>query len=198
LQTICLWVPFFMAFGLLAFTTIWTPALLQQGGMSASATGMVVGLGGFGALLGMATAGRLIDRFGALRVLTPAFILGAAAVAALGVEAPSVAYAATVLGLSGIFIGGGASGAIALAALTYPTAIRSTGIGWAMGMGRLGQVVSPLVAGAMLAAGFGGGQIMPSMAIAALVAAGFVVLLGLAGRRSATAALATPNPLPNR
>jgi AAHS family 4-hydroxybenzoate transporter-like MFS transporter len=98
------------------------------------------------------------------------------------------------MALIGLFVGGGASGAIALAALTYPTAIRSTGIGWAMGMGRLGQVVSPLVVGAMLAAGLGTGQIMPIMGIFALVAAAFVVILGVAARRSGPAALGTAMP----
>lgn len=194
LVTVCLWVPFFMAFGLLAFTTIWTPALLQQTGMSASDTGIVVGLGGIGALIGMASSGRLVDRFGAVRVLTPAFIVAAAAIVALGAPSPSLAYATIVLGLTGIFLGGGAAGAIALAALSYPTAIRSTGVGWAMGMGRLGQVASPLAAGALLGAGLGSTQIMPIMSIAALLAAASVTLVGLAARRHSGLTLAAAPP----
>jgi AAHS family 4-hydroxybenzoate transporter-like MFS transporter len=183
-----------MAFGILAFAVVWTPALLRQAGMSAGATGTVIALHGLGALIGMASAGRLVDRFGAVRVLVPAFVIGAACTAALGAAGASTAYAATVMALIGLFVGGGASGAIALAALTYPTAIRSTGIGWAMGMGRLGQVVSPLVVGAMLAARLGTGQIMPIMGIFALVAAAFVVILGVAARRSGPAALGTAMP----
>jgi hypothetical protein len=60
--------------------------------------------------------------------------------------------------------------------LSYATTIRALGIGWAMGMGRLGQVVSPLLVGCMLAFGRGSGQIVPIMGTAALVAALFVVI----------------------
>ena len=61
---------------------------------------------------------------------------------------------ATELFLIGLFVGMGGSGAIALAALTYPTAIRSTGVGWAMAMGRFGQVIAPLCAGLAVKGGW--------------------------------------------
>ncbi|MGB6964178.1 MAG: hypothetical protein WBD90_06745 [Xanthobacteraceae bacterium] len=56
--------------------------------------------------------------------------------------------------LIGLFIGMGGSGAIALAALTYPPAIRSSGVGWAMGVGRFAQVLAPLFVGFATAAGW--------------------------------------------
>jgi AAHS family 4-hydroxybenzoate transporter-like MFS transporter len=71
----------------------------------------------------------------------------------------------------------GSAGAIALSASIYPTAIRSTGIGLGMAMGRLGQVIGPLIAGALLSAGWTAGGIMLVIAIGSLVAAVFVAML---------------------
>src|SRR5207302_535867 len=55
-------------------------------------------------------------------------------------------------GMLGLSLGCGSSGLIVLAALFYPTQIRSTGVGWSMGMGRFGSFVGPLVVGALVAA----------------------------------------------
>lgn len=41
----------------------------------------------------------------------------------------------------------------AVASAAYPTAMRSTGVGWASGMGRIGSIIGPVVAGLMLATG---------------------------------------------
>ena len=113
---------------------------------------IVIGIHFLGALIGMGSAGRLMERFGTVPILCPALFLGAIVTAMLGYAATSMASMSAALFLIGLFVGMGASGAIALAALTYPTAIRSSGIGWAMGMGRFGQVLAPLLASALIAA----------------------------------------------
>jgi AAHS family 4-hydroxybenzoate transporter-like MFS transporter len=80
--------------------------------------------------------------------------------------------------VSGLFVGAGGAGVIVVAANAYPTAIRSTGLGWAMGMARLGQVVGPFIGGLMLAAGWGADRIFMSVAVPALLAALAIALLG--------------------
>ena len=175
LGTLLLWVPFFMGFGILTVAVLWTPTLLRLNGISPAATAFVVAFNGLGGVIGMAAAGRLIERFGVVTTMVPSFILGGLATVGLGFGASSVAAAATFIGLIGLFIGLASAGAIALAALIYPTAIRSTGVGLGMAVGRFGQVVSPLIAGAMLVAKFDAGQIMLAMAIGALIGAVFVV-----------------------
>jgi MFS transporter, AAHS family, 4-hydroxybenzoate transporter len=52
---------------------------------------------------------------------------------------------------AGFCIVGGQNSANALAAIFYPTAIRATGVGWALGIGRVGAILGPLIAGALLA-----------------------------------------------
>jgi MFS transporter, AAHS family, 4-hydroxybenzoate transporter len=174
--TLLLWVPFFMGFGILTVVTLWTPALLRLNGISAANTAFVVAFNGLGAVIGQSSAGRLIQRFGILPVLLPGFLLGAAATVGLGYAASSVALAATFVGLVGLFLGFGTAGAIALAAIMYPTAIRSTGVGWGMAMGRFGQIVAPWIAGALLGAGWTADRIMIVIAGGGLIAAVFVVL----------------------
>jgi AAHS family 4-hydroxybenzoate transporter-like MFS transporter len=176
LGTVLLWVPFFMGFGVLTVVTLWTPALLRLNGISPASTAFVIAFNGLGAFIGQSTAGRLMERFGILAVLFPAFLLGTAATVGLGYGAASVTLAATFIGLVGLFMGLGTAGAIALSATIYPTAIRSTGVGWGMAMGRFGQIVGPLIAGALLGAGWRADQIMIVIAIAGLIAALFVVL----------------------
>jgi MFS transporter, AAHS family, 4-hydroxybenzoate transporter len=176
LGTLFLWVPFFMGFGVLTVVTLWTPALLRLNGIPPAATAFVIAFNGLGAFIGQSTAGRLMQRFGILAVLFPAFLLGTAATVLLGYGASSVAVAATGIGLVGLFMGMGTAGAIALSALIYPTPIRSTGVGWGMAMGRFGQIVGPLVAGALLGAGWTADRIMIVIAGGGIIGAVFVLL----------------------
>jgi AAHS family 4-hydroxybenzoate transporter-like MFS transporter len=90
----------------------------------------------------------------------------------------------------------GGSGAIALAALTYPTAIRSSGVGWAMGVGRFAQVLAPLFAGFATAAGWSSVQLFVVLAIAPVLAAlAIVVLRALPAHRPATETISAPRAL---
>lgn len=185
--TLMLSIPFLLAFGTLAVLVLWTPALLRDLGIAPAQTAIVIGFHGLGALVGMASAGRMIERFGALPVLVPALVLGAASTALVGVGATSVASASLVLALAGVFVGFGASGGIALAVMAYPPGIRSTGIGWQMGMGRLGQVLAPVLTGALLAAGISSAGTFYVVAAAPLAAALFVVLALRQARHGAPA-----------
>ena len=107
------------------------------------------------------------------------FLLGAAATVGLGYGASSIALAATFIGLIGVFMGLGNGGAIALAATIYPTPIRSTGAAWGMAMGRFGQIIGPLIAGALLGAGWTAGPIMTVTGCGGLIGAVFVVLFSV-------------------
>ena len=53
----------------------------------------------------------------------------------------------------GILLQGGFTGLYAVAAKLYPTELRSTGVGWAIGLGRFGAVIGPYVGGVLIAAG---------------------------------------------
>ena len=183
LTTVLLWAVFFLAFATTNLMVMWTPTLLHANGLEHAATAAVLGFFNLGAFIGMAGAGRLVDRFGPVRSLGSGFVVAVLAVAALG--SATTTTAASVIGIViGLSIGVGGAGAIAVATLLYPAAIRSTGIGWGMGMGRFGQFVSPLVIGGLLTSGFATGQILVAAALFPGLAAVFVLLLWLREWRS--------------
>jgi AAHS family 4-hydroxybenzoate transporter-like MFS transporter len=183
-----------MGFCVLTVVTLWTPALLRLNGISPSNTAFVVAFNGLGGFLGQSSAGRLMQRFGIVAVLVPSFLLGSVATVGLGYGASSVALAATFVGLVGLFMGFATGGAIGLAAIIYPTPIRSTGIGWGMAMGRFGQIVGPLVAGALLTAGWATDRIMIVIAMAGVIGAVFAVLFWAATREASRKALDGSEP----
>jgi len=88
-----------------------------------------------------------------------------------------------VIFLAGFCIVGGQPAINALAATYYPTSLRSTGIGWSVGIGRLGSIVGPVVGGELLRLNWS----MDSLFIAAAVPAAIAALTTLAMRQGSRA-----------
>jgi AAHS family 4-hydroxybenzoate transporter-like MFS transporter len=122
-------------------------------------------------------SGWLVHRFGAYRVLVPAFVIGGLCLAAFGQATSSVVTLSIASLLAGFFVGGTGTGLIAVAAGMYPTSIRSTGIGWAMGMGRVGQFFGPLLTGLLVGLGWKVGGIFYAAAVPCFIGALFLLLL---------------------
>ncbi len=175
--TLLLWVPFFTSFMILIFTTSWIPTLLRAGGLSMTQAGFAIALNSLGSFAGSASVGRLMDRFGRYVVLIPAYVLAALATGVLGFSTATFATAASAITLSGFFAGASQTGVIALAAVAYPVAIRSTGVGWAMAIGRIGAAVGPILGGIFLAWQWRVDQVVLCIAAPALLGAISVALI---------------------
>jgi AAHS family 4-hydroxybenzoate transporter-like MFS transporter len=175
--TLLLWVPFFSSFLILIFVTSWIPTLLRAGGLSMAQAGLAIALNSLGSFFGSGIVGRLMDRYGTYRVLIPAYILASGTAGLLGFSTASFPSAAVVINLSGFFAGASQTGVIALAAVTYPIAIRSTGVGWAMAIGRLGAVIGPILGGFFLSWHWRVDLIFPVIAAPALIGALCVFLI---------------------
>jgi len=175
--TLLLWVPFLSSFLILIFVTSWIPTLLRAGGLSMAQVGLAIALNSLGSFFGSAAVGRLMDRYGTYTVLIPAFILASSTAGLLGFSTANFPSAAVVITLSGFFAGASQTGVIALAAVTYPVAIRSTGVGWAMAIGRLGSVIGPILGGIFLSWHWHVDVIFPVIAAPALVGALCVFLI---------------------
>jgi AAHS family 4-hydroxybenzoate transporter-like MFS transporter len=190
--TVLLGLILLLAFATTTVAVLQTPTLLLRGWNIPPATSsFLVGVFSIMSVCGMAIAGKLVERFGPAGALAPAFICGAALLASLGYVATSPPATIVVMGLLGFAVPLGASGTIALTATFYPTAMRSAGTGWAMGLGRFGQVLSPLVIGLMIALAWGSTSIFVAMATAPLLA-GLCVLLHATISRAAMAPGAIP------
>ena len=170
-MTLLLWTPFFLGFGTLAISSLWTPTLLNMAGVTPATAANLIGIYGIGAFLGNASAGKLLDRFGIAFAPVPAFILGAGAFYAFGQSSGSIALSGIWLFLTGALLGMGISSSIVIVSQVYPTSIRSTGAGWAMGMARLGQVILPWVMGTLLLRKVEASVILTYVAFAPVVAA---------------------------
>jgi MFS transporter, AAHS family, 4-hydroxybenzoate transporter len=178
-MTLLLWVPFFTSFMILIFITSWIPTLLRANGLSVAQAGFAIALNSFGSFIGSASVGRLMDRFGAYNVLIPTFVLASIAAGLLGFSLTNLGSAAlAVITLSGFFAGASQAGVIALAAVVYPVAIRSTGVGWAMAIGRFGAVVGPILGGLLLGWQWRADQILLVIAVPELIGALCVFLVG--------------------
>jgi AAHS family 4-hydroxybenzoate transporter-like MFS transporter len=90
----------------------------------------------------------------------------------------------------GLTVSLGSSGVIALAAMFYPTVMRSAGTGWVMAMGRFGQVCAPLVIGLLLAFSWPPLRVLAVMAGAPFLAGMCLLAIAgvIAGRPSAVVA----------
>jgi AAHS family 4-hydroxybenzoate transporter-like MFS transporter len=183
--TLSLWIACFMCFALLIVLVLWTPALLGKVGVGGAQAALVVGLINLGSVAGTALGGRFVDRFDPYVVLPLLFIAGAFGVWPLGYVTGSVALLGLFAALSGFFLGAGSSGLLGVAVLIYPSMMRATGIGWAMALGRMGQVAGPLTIGALLTNGLTVDRIFLCCAVPALCAASAAILLRWSGLRAA-------------
>lgn len=190
--TVPLWVASFLVFGMLVVIASWTPAMLTALQFRPSEAALVVAFNGFGSFVGTSVAGRLMERFGAGRSLVPGFALAALATMLYGSTAGSFAGVGLASFVAGALLGLSSSGIVALSALAYPTAIRSTGIGWALGVGRFGSVVGPIVVGAMIGMQWPLPQIWVVLGCALLLAVPCVWFLARSGTGSAGLPHAAP------
>jgi AAHS family 4-hydroxybenzoate transporter-like MFS transporter len=150
-MTVLLWVVFFMSLLDLYFVTNWLPTLMNDSGVALNRAVLVTAIFQVGGTVGTLTLGRLFDRLPAFRVLAATYLAAALFVAAIGVVSASAVALFVTAFAAGFCIVGGQTGANALTATMYPAAIRATGVGWALGIGRIGSIVGPLVGGLLLA-----------------------------------------------
>jgi AAHS family 4-hydroxybenzoate transporter-like MFS transporter len=176
--TVLLWISFFIAFMMLVTNSAWAPTLLKREGIDLKDAFLAMAMFNLGSVIATAFIGFLIARTGAAVILPVAMLGSAVSMALVGYAAPSAANVILLQAAFGVLMGGGSSGLIALAAIYYPTAIRSTGVGWAMGMGRLGSFTGPLVVGSLVALGLSTASIFVAIALPALLAVATTAVVG--------------------
>jgi AAHS family 4-hydroxybenzoate transporter-like MFS transporter len=170
LVTLLLWVVFFMSLLDLYFLSNWLPTVLNDLGASVSASAAIGSMLQVGGVVGTFALGSVIDRF-SFRALALVYFAAVFAVGAIGQLGHSVVLVTLAIFAAGFCIVGGQIAANALAATYYPTSVRATGVGWALGIGRVGSIVGPLVGGALLTAKWSTGSVFIAAAAAALCAA---------------------------
>lgn len=149
LTTLLFWIVFFMSLLDLYLLSNWLPTVLNDLGASISMAAAIGAMLQVGGVVGTFTLGNFIDRF-SFRALALIYLIASVAIVAIGFSGHSIPLVTLAVFCAGFCIVGGQIASNALTATYYPTTMRSTGIGWALGIGRIGSIVGPLVGGVML------------------------------------------------
>jgi AAHS family 4-hydroxybenzoate transporter-like MFS transporter len=169
--TTLLWIVNFMNLLILYSVSSWLPTVVNEMGYSQNTSvlvGAVIWVGGTIGTFGLAWA---IQRRGFTRTLTLNYALAALSVAFIGQPGISLALLTVIVFVTGWCVIGGQPGMNAFAATFYPTYLRSTGVGWALGIGRVGAIVGPYIGGLMIGAKWTSQQLFWAAAVPAVISA---------------------------
>ena len=184
LQTVLLWVIFFCSLMNLFLFVYWLPEVLHLTGMTPPEAARATSFRELGAIAAVLYLGVLIDRFGPERALAANYAAGILFIAAIALFAMPYLLLVVVIFFSGMAIIGSQTGANAACGKLYPARMRTSGLGWALGIGRLGGIAAPVLGGWLLSIGLPPRQIFLSACGFALIAAVATALLALRPQRA--------------
>lgn len=153
-STLLLWLSFFMSMLTLYFLLLWTPQIIVNAGLPKD-QGILVGATlNVGGLAGMLLLGYFAARFGLHRLIIVFFLMAAISMVAFALIDASAMVLLLLAFAIGFFTIGGMIGLYSVAADMYPTTLRNTGLGWGIGIGRLGAILGPYAAGVLMGIGW--------------------------------------------
>src|SRR5271165_4612521 len=183
LQTILLWIVYFCSLLNLFLFAYWMPTVLNLIGMSPPQAIFASSLRDFGAIFTVLYLGLAIDRIGPERTLALHYAVGAVFIAVIALVALPYALLLLMSFLAGATIIGSQTGANGTCGKLYPARMRTSGLGWALGIGRLGGIAAPVLGGYLLSLGLAPTRIFLSACLFALIAAAATALLAFRGSR---------------
>jgi AAHS family 4-hydroxybenzoate transporter-like MFS transporter len=183
LQTVLLWIIYFCSLLNLFLFAYWMPTVLTMIGMSPAQAVFASSLRDCGAIFVALYLGLAIDRIGPERTLAFHYAAGAVFIAVIALFALPYAILYVVTFLAGMTIIGSQTGANGTCGKLYPARMRTSGLGWALGIGRLGGIAAPVLGGYLLALGLPPTRIFLVACVFALIAAAATALLVFRGHR---------------
>jgi MFS transporter, AAHS family, 4-hydroxybenzoate transporter len=177
LGTVMIWIVNFMNLLNLYFLTLWLPTVVNDIGYSAPVAVRVGATFQLAGVIGAFLQGWCVHRLGFVPVLAVGFALASLNIALIGHPGIGLGLLLVVVSIAGLGVVGGQSGVNAFSATFYPTDLRATGVGAGLGVGRVGAIVGPYLAGQLLAMHWSHQQLFLASAIPALISA--VVMAGM-------------------
>ena len=190
-STVMFWIAFFMCLFMVYALSSWLTKLMASAGYSLGSALTFVLVLNFGAVIGAVGGGWLADRFNIKYVLMGMYALAAVSITLLRFKVPTELLFLLV-GLAGASTIGTQIVTYAYAGQFYPMAIRSTGIGWASGVGRSGAILAPIAIGTLVGMALPLEQNFMAIAIPAAIAVIAVSLIRHGRSASVQAAPAMP------
>lgn len=182
LKTVWLWLAFFLVLFGFYFVMSWTPKLLASAGQTAQqgiTGGMLLSAGG---IVGSALLGLLSSKFKTTHVQAAFLIITAITMVFFVKTSGLPGYGIAVGLLLGVTVNGCVAGLYAIAPTVYDPSVRTTGVGFAIGVGRAGGILSPVVAGLMIDEGWQPASLYTAYAIAFTLAALVMLKMSYAKR----------------
>jgi AAHS family benzoate transporter-like MFS transporter len=144
-----IWVAFFMCLLMVNGLTTWLPKLMVDAGYALN-SGLTFTIAlNVGGIVGTLVLGRLADAWGVKRVLVPMFVIAAVSLTLLGFG-NNMAVLLLLVAVSGACTMGAQNISYSFVSQYYPSFMRSTAIGLASGVGRMGAIVGPTFGGILL------------------------------------------------
>lgn len=188
-STFMFWIAFFMCLLMVYALGSWLPKLMLQAGYSLGASMLFLFALNIGGMVGAIGGGALADKFHLKPVITSMFVIGAAALILLGFNSPQfILY--SLIAVAGAATIGSQILLYTFVAQFYPTALRSTGMGWASGIGRIGAIIGPVLTGALLTFELPHQMNFLAIAIPGIIAALAIFMVNL---KASVAAQSAPN-----
>jgi AAHS family 4-hydroxybenzoate transporter-like MFS transporter len=168
--TLLLWTMFFMNLLNLWFLNNWLPTIMNDAGIKVETASLITSLFQIGGLAGSLLLAGIWGRRLSFGLLASMYLAAAVFILLIGEAGASIPLLIIAVFASGMGVIGGQTASNALAADFYPTPIRSTGVGWALGIGRVGSILGPILGGVLLSFGGGARRVFWAAAAPALIA----------------------------
>jgi AAHS family 4-hydroxybenzoate transporter-like MFS transporter len=188
-STALIWVVYFMNLLNLYFLNSWLPTIISDSGIAVGTAIVITSLFQLGGTVGALLLGGVLDRTRSFGVLALCYLWAAVSILFIGQSGTSVPLLAITVFSAGLGVIGGQTSSNALTAEFYPTRMRSTGVGWALGIGRIGSIVGPILGGMLLASGTTPRQVFWAAVVPSVAAALAAMCVNLIARGRALSAV---------
>ncbi len=178
--TLVIWLALGMNLTVNTSLQVWLTKILVDSGFSQEIASRATEASFLAGIVGAFIIGPLMDRFGPYRVMGLLFVVGAGFSLFLGLSLSWTAaalIAAASFG-SGFCTSGVQKGGNALSVYFYPTALRSTGLGWGLGIGRIGAILGPLAVGYLLTAAWSAASVFAALSVPMLIGGAAIFIMG--------------------
>ncbi|WP_175631853.1 MFS transporter [Virgibacillus siamensis] len=187
-STVMLWVTYFMSLIMIYGLTTWLPKFMNEAGYSlGSSLGFLVSLN-IGATIGAILMGWVADSWGVKKSLIMFYLIAAITITGFGFTTNMV-FLYLLVAIAGATTIGSQNLANSYVSQYYPASMRSTGLGWALGIGRIGGILGPTIGGILLASSLSLQLSFIVFAIAGIIAAAAVFLTNRQPKTSAVSDL---------
>ena len=187
--TILVWILYFANLMSLYLISYWLPTVLSLSGLSPADAVAASSFADAGPLVSIFLVVPLAAGFGPPAVIATMLFTGILCIGSIGLLSLPHMVLLAVIFMIGACTVGSMTGINGFTGALYPARVRNTGMGWALGVGRLGGIAGPWVAGYLLALGWPPRQIFLVTCVTASMATVTMIALGLRGRRQARAVL---------